>query len=184
MSQELSNQLSEAGSFFIYTFIELTILFLGVSFLVEILNLFINPTKIQKVMSSSKGGYLISSALGSITPFCSCSTIPLTLGLLKARAAFGPIMTFLFTSPLLNPIIIVVFWTAFGYEVTLIYGFIAFFVSILAGFTLEKFGFEKYIKKEIFQADEVAASCCDTEVKQKSKVQTSCCNTKPSFTLQ
>jgi len=163
MSQELSNQLSEAGSFFIYTFIELTILFLGVSFLVEILNLFINPTKIQKIMSSSKGGYLISSALGSITPFCSCSTIPLTLGLLKARAAFGPIMTFLFTSPLLNPIIIVVFWTAFGYEVTLIYGFIAFFVSILAGFTLEKFSFEKYIKKEIFKADGAAASCCDTK---------------------
>ncbi len=183
MSQELSNQLNEAGSFFIYTFIELAILFLGVSFLVEILNLFINPTKIQKVMSSNKGGYLISSALGSITPFCSCSTIPLTLGLLKARAAFGPIMTFLFTSPLLNPIIIVVFWSAFGYEVTLIYGFMAFFVSILAGFTLERFSFEKYIKKEIFEADEVAASCCDTELKQEYKVQTSCCNTKPAFTV-
>jgi len=177
MSQELLNQLYEAGAFFIYIFVELTILFLGVSFLVEILNLFINPAKIQKVMSSSKGGYLISSALGSITPFCSCSTIPLTLGLLKARAAFGPIMTFLFTSPLLNPIIIVVFWSAFGYEVTLIYGFMAFFVSILAGFTLERFGFEKYIKKEIFQADEVAVSSCNT------KGQTSSCNTKAAFTV-
>jgi len=184
MSQELSNQLSEAGSFFIYTFIELAILFLGVSFLVEILNLFINPRKIQKVMSSNKSGYLISSALGSITPFCSCSTIPLTLGLLKARAAFGPIMTFLFTSPLLNPIIIVVFWSAFGYEVTLIYGFIAFFVSILAGFTLERFSFEKYIKKEIFEADEVAATSCGTDFKKEDKTQSSSCSTSTSFTLE
>lgn len=178
MSPELLNHLKEAGSFFIYNFIELAILFLGVSFLVEIINLFINPTKVQKVLSSNKGGYLISSALGSITPFCSCSTIPLTLGLLKAKASFGPIMTFLFTSPLLNPIIIAVFWSSFGYEVTLIYGFIAFFVSILAGYTLEKFGFEKYIKKEIFETDNETVSCCDSTKKEEVKVETSCCTTQ------
>ena len=177
MSPEFLEHLSHAGYFFVYNFIELAVLFLGVSFLVEIINLFINPTKVQKVLSSNKGGYLISSALGSITPFCSCSTIPLTLGLLKARASFGPIMTFLFTSPLLNPIIIAVFWSAFGYEVTLIYGFIAFFVSMLAGFTLEKLGFEKFIKKEIFAADNVAeASCCDAPKEEPKKEESSCCS--------
>ena len=137
MSETLLNHLIEAGYFFIYNFIELAILFLGVSFLVEVINLFINPEKVQKVLSSNKGGYFIASILGSITPFCSCSTIPLTVGLLKARASFGAVMTFLFTSPLLNPIIIVVFWSAFGFEITLIYSFIAFFVSIFAGFILE-----------------------------------------------
>ncbi|MFA7084258.1 MAG: permease [Arcobacteraceae bacterium] len=193
MSPELLDHLSKAGYFFIYNFIELAILFLGVSFLVEIINLFVNPAKVQNILSSNKGGYLIASALASITPFCSCSTIPLTLGLLKARASFGPIMTFLFTSPLLNPIIIAVFWSAFGYEVTLIYGLIAFFVSIFAGYTLERFGFEKFIKKEIFSADEAATSCCDSTPKQKTKeettsccsilvapvVQTSCCDSTP-----
>lgn len=178
MSPETLEHLSHAGSFFIYNFLELAVLFLGVSFLVEIINLFINPTKVQKVLSSNKGGYLIASALGSITPFCSCSTIPLTLGLLKARAAFGPIMTFLFTSPLLNPIIIAVFWSAFGYEVTIIYGFIAFFVSMLAGYTLEKLGFERFIKKEIFSADEAPASCCDATPKKEVEETTSCCTPK------
>ncbi|QKJ23649.1 permease [Poseidonibacter lekithochrous] len=179
MNSELLKHLEEAGYFFVFNFIELAVLFLGVSFLVEIINLFINPQKVQKVLSSNKGGYLIASALGSITPFCSCSTIPLTLGLLKARAAFGPIMTFLFTSPLLNPIIIAVFWSAFGYEVTIIYALIAFFVSILAGFTLEKLGFEKFIKKEIFAADkQEEASCCDSKEKKEVKVETSCCSTK------
>ena len=151
MNQELVSQLESSLSFFIYNFLELTILFLGISFLVEIINLYINPKKIQKILSSNKGGYFIASALGSLTPFCSCSTIPLTLGLIKARASFGPVMTFLFTSPLLNPIIIAVFWSAFGFKITIIYAMIAFFVSIFAGYTLEKFGFEKYIKKEMFQ---------------------------------
>jgi len=180
MTQITMTNLQEAGYFFIYNFIELAVLFLGVSFLVEIINLFINPQKVQKVLSSNKGGYLIASALGSVTPFCSCSTIPLTLGLLKARAAFGPIMTFLFTSPLLNPIVIAVFWSAFGYEITLIYGFIAFSVSILAGYTLEKFGFERFIKKEIFEDDKLSTSCSETPKNQPEVVQ-SCCSSEASF---
>jgi len=175
MSQETLNHLSEAGYFFVYNFIELAVLFLGVSFIVEIINLFINPAKVQKVLSSNKGGYLIASGLGAVTPFCSCSTIPLTLGLLKARASFGPIMTFLFTSPLLNPIIIAVFWSSFGYEVTIIYSLIAFFVSMFAGYALEKLGFEKYIKTEIFKDDAAAASCSVGSPKVETKEQTSCC---------
>jgi uncharacterized membrane protein YraQ (UPF0718 family) len=185
MNEDILNQLSEAGSFFIYGFMELSILFLGVSFLVEVINVFVSPQKVKKVLSSNKGGYLIASSLGSLTPFCSCSTIPLTLGLLKAKAAFGPIMTFLFTSPLLNPIVITVFWSAFGYEVTLTYALIAFFVSIFSGFVLEKFGFEKFIKKEIFEEDQqMQSSCCDSSSPQTT---TACCddnnkNTTVSFT--
>jgi uncharacterized membrane protein YraQ (UPF0718 family) len=178
MTSEFVTQLSSAGSFFIYAFLELTILFLGVSFLVEVMNLYMNPQKVQKMLSSNKSGYLIASSLGSITPFCSCSTIPLTLGLIKAKASFGPIMTFLFTSPLLNPIVIAVFWTAFGYKITLTYALVAFFVSIFAGFILEKLGFEKYIKKEIFALDE-ATNTCTTP-----KEQTSCCDTKPFFSVK
>lgn len=179
MSETLLNHLIEAGYFFIYNFIELAILFLGVSFLVEVINLFINPEKVQKVLSSNKGGYFIASILGSITPFCSCSTIPLTVGLLKARASFGAVMTFLFTSPLLNPIIVVVFWSAFGFEITLIYSFIAFFVSIFAGFTLEKLGFEKFIKREVFDKKENPSS---TVFKPKKVNENSCCDTDILYT--
>jgi len=149
------NNIEEAISFFVFGFIELSVLFLGVSLLVEIINVFINPTKVQKVLSSSKGGYLIASLLGSMTPFCSCSTIPLTMGLIKAKAGFGPIMTFLFTSPLLNPIIIVVFYISFGLKITLAYALVAFLASLMAGFILEKLGFEKYIIRE----EEAVSSC-------------------------
>lgn len=153
----------EAGSFFIIGFLELSVLFLGVSLLVEVLNTLINPQKVQKILSSNKSGYLIASGLGSVTPFCSCSSIPLTIGLIKAKAGFGPIMTFLFTSPLLNPIVVIVFFIAFGLEITLVYSLVAFSASLLAGFTLEKLGFEKHIKDD-FKNEETA-----------------CCNTKPAF---
>ena len=134
-------------------FLELSILFLGVSFLVEILNVFMNPKKIQKMLSSSKGGYFSSlSSWFYLLLFCSCSTIPLTLGLLKARAAFGPIMTFLFTSPLLNPIIVIVFWSAFGYQVTIGLCFNRFLHFNSCWFLLwKKLGFERFIKKRDFQ---------------------------------
>ncbi len=151
--------LQEALSFFIYNFLELSILFLAVSFLVEILNTFLKPEKVQRILSSKKSGYLIASGLGSITPFCSCSSIPLTIGLIKAKAGFGPIMTFLFTSPLLNPIVVVVFFITFGLEVTIIYALIAFMASLAAGYTLERLGFEKYIKKD---ESLVQTACCDT----------------------
>lgn len=172
MHEKLLNHLYEAANFFVYNFIELTVLFLGVSLIVEIISIYLNPTKVQKLLSSNKGGYLIASSIGSLTPFCSCSTIPLTIGLIKARASFGPIMTFLFTSPLLNPIIVAVFWSAFGFEITVVYSLIAFFVSILAGYTLEKLGFEKYIKRDEFE-DEQERSCetgsCNIEAKKASK---------------
>jgi len=182
MTTETQSHLQEALSFFIYNFLELALLFIGVSFLVEIINLYINPTKVQKILSSNKGGYIIASTLGSVTPFCSCSTIPLTLGLIKAKASFGAVMTFLFTSPLLNPIIIVVFWSAFGFEITIIYVMIAFFVSILAGYTLEKLGFEKYIKKEMFEEKNQNKPFTLKPIQNNN---TSCCNTPniQSFTI-
>lgn len=177
------NNLQEAISFFVFGFLELSVLFLVISFFVEVINIFINPQKIQKVLSSRKSGYLIASAMGAVTPFCSCSSIPLMMGLIKAKAGFGPIMTFLFTSPLLNPIIAVVFYITFGLKITLIYGAVALFASLLAGYILEKLGFEKYIKKEkedtasissksgfIFKATkEEINSCCTINTEDLSK---------------
>lgn len=177
--------LQEALSFFIIGFLELSVLFLGVSFLVEILNVFLNPNKVQKVLSSKKSGYFIASGLGALTPFCSCSSIPLTMGLIKAKAGFGPIMTFLFTSPLLNPIIVIVFYISFGLEITLVYSLIAFSVSLLAGFTLEKLGFEKYIKKEepkkaAFSVNANTESyCCSPKVQNfQTQKSSECCSVK------
>ncbi|WP_044836456.1 permease [Thalassomonas viridans] len=134
---------------------ELTVLFLLISYLVGVLQEYIPPSRIQSILSSKNGkGYVVAGFLGAITPFCSCSTIPFLKGLLRANAGFGTMMVFLFASPLLNPIIIGLFAVTFGLKVTAFYFVIAMGVSIIAGYLLEKLGFEKYIKPEAYIAPE------------------------------
>lgn len=136
---------------FAFLAIELTVLFLLISYVVGVLQEYIPPSKIQSILSGKNGkGYLVAGLLGAITPFCSCSTIPFLKGLLRAKAGFGTMMVFLFDSPLLNPIIIGLFAVTFGLQVTAFYFAIAMGVSVIAGYTLEKLGFEKYIKAEAY----------------------------------
>jgi len=140
--------IKESAGFFLYTMAELAILFVGISFL-GVINEFLPQDKVQRWLSGRNGrGYLIGSALGGLTPFCSCSTIPVTVGLLRARAGFGPTMAFLFTSPLVNPIIIPLFLTLIGLQVTVVYAVIAIGMSIGISFILEQMGFSRYVKQE------------------------------------
>lgn len=178
MNPETLAMLKETASMFVFLAVELTLLFLAISYLVGILQAFITPQKIQALLSSRNGkGYVVAALLGSITPFCSCSTIPFLKGLLRARAGFGPMMVFLFASPLLNPIIIGLFVVTFGFKVALFYFVIAMGVSVIAGFALEKLGFEKYVREEAYEQSDVIVPCCNTD---PAPVISSCCYTKPA----
>ncbi|MPY23431.1 permease [Shewanella sp. YLB-07] len=161
MSPEILAMAREAANMFAFLATELIILFLVISYLVGVLQEFITPEKIQSILSSRNGkGYVIAALLGAITPFCSCSTIPFLKGLLRARAGFGPMMVFLFSSPLLNPIIIGLFVVTFGIKVAVFYFTVALVVAVTAGFVLEKLGFERYVRPEAYEAAE--ASSCGT----------------------
>lgn len=163
MNNQLLSMAQEAGHMFLFLAAELTVLFLAISYLVGVLQEFITPQKIQSILSSKNGrGYFVAALLGSITPFCSCSTIPFLKGLLRARAGFGPMMVFLFASPLLNPVIIGLFVVTFGFKVAIFYFAIAMLVSVVSGYVLEKLGFEKYVRQEAYQADSAQSSCSAT----------------------
>jgi len=154
--------LQQTLNMFAFLAVELTLLFLLISYLVGVLQLYIPPQKIQSILSAKKGkGYLVAALLGAITPFCSCSTIPFLKGLLRAQAGFGTMLVFLFASPLLNPIIIGLFAVTFGLKVTAFYFLVAMGVSVIAGYLLEKAGFEKYIKAEAYVQPQ-AKSCTST----------------------
>jgi uncharacterized protein len=157
------DKLLEAGQFFAFVFAEMVVLFIGISFLVGVLNEFITPDKAQRWLSSSKGrGYFIGAGLGALTPFCSCSTIPIMLGLLKAGAGFGPTMTFLISSPLLNPVIVILFVAAIGLAKTVLYMIMAISMAIAAGLILEKLGYLKHVDPKAISGG-AQAECCDKE---------------------
>jgi len=152
--------LKNAAGFFVFATAELTLLFIGISFLVGVINEFLPAEKVRNVLTARKGhGYFVGAGLGALTPFCSCSSIPITVGLLKAGAGFGPTMSFLFASPLVNPVIIVLFITAFGLKIAVIYSVLALGMAILAGYLLNSFGFEKYIKGDAINRP-IESACC------------------------
>lgn len=151
--------------FFLFVVTEMAILFVAVSFLVGIIQELLPAEKIKAVMSERRGrGYLIGAGLGALTPFCSCSTIPLTIGLLKARSGFGPTMAFLFTSPLVNPMLIALLWLALGMQFTLLYAAMAIMLAVSIAFLLQHFNFERFVNEDIYAPSQDCNSALATAI--------------------
>jgi uncharacterized membrane protein YraQ (UPF0718 family) len=142
------DHLLSVAKFFLYLAGELIVLFVGITFIVGLMLEFIPQEKVKRLLTRGwKGvGNVIGAGFGAITPFCSCSTIPVLLGLLESGVPFGVSMSFLIASPLLNPIIIGLFITLLGLKVTIIYILITFPAAVIIGMLLEKFGYAKYLK--------------------------------------
>ncbi len=154
---ELNNFVT-AGKIFLVIAGELILIFVAVSFLIGLLTEYLPPSRIRDYLSDKLTWvqYLLGAGLGALTPFCSCSTVPITAGLLKGGVPFGPVMSFLFSSPVLNPIIIALFLSLFGLQVTVFYVVVTFFGSMAAAALLAKMGMENQVKPLIG----LETSCC------------------------
>lgn len=121
---------------------------MGITFLVGIIEQTISEDKIRRMLSTKNKflGYINALILGTFTPFCSCSTVPILAGLLKVKAPFGPTMAFLFTSPFLDPAVIALMLALLGWKITLIYSMIVLIIPVIIAVLLDIFGFEKYVK--------------------------------------
>lgn len=150
------NTLLDTLQYFVLITLELIALFLIISAIVEIILMYIPAERIQKSLSG-KGllGNILGAAFGALTPFCACSTIPMTVGFLNAGVPFGSVMSFLISSPLLNPIIIGMLGALVGIKAAVIYFVIAFICSVLFGAILQRMGARKYVKSV-----RVKPSCC------------------------
>mgnify|MGYP006192802763 CR=1 FL=1 len=150
--------------------------FLLISLLVSVINYYLPASKVRKLLSGNRG-YGVAMALGAVTPFCSCSTLPMLLGLLKARAAFGPLMAFLITSPLLNPFVVALFWLTFGAKVTLLYSGSVLLTAAMAGYLLQRLRFERYIRQELLaeSGGGCASASADCNSAAPAAVSSSCC---------
>jgi uncharacterized membrane protein YraQ (UPF0718 family) len=142
-----------ALAFFKHIAGELVVLFIVISFLVALLQRYISQETIKRVLTKPRKGLqnIMGAALGALTPFCSCSTIPILVGLFKSGAPFGGTISFLIASPVLNPMIIILFTKFFGIKITAIYGAFTFVFSVLIGTLLEKLGMEDQIKNVTIQ---------------------------------
>lgn len=151
------NTLIDTLRYFVLITIELIALFVFISALVEIILMYVPEEKIRRRLSGAGVfGNIVAAGFGALTPFCACSTIPMTVGFLNAGVPFGSTMSFLVASPLLNPIILGMLGAMVGIKAMVAYFVIAFLCSILFGFLLEKIGAQKYVKNVRLKP----ASCC------------------------
>ena len=133
--------------FFALILTELVVLFLAISTLVGLVFEYVSDDTIRRWLSR-KGwlGNFLGAAFGAVTPFCSCSTIPMTVGFLRAGVPFGATMSFVLASPLLNPIILTMFLTMLGWKACVAYGVVTFVAAMVSGAALEALGFAKDVR--------------------------------------
>jgi uncharacterized membrane protein YraQ (UPF0718 family) len=142
------NTVSESIRYFAIIMAELASLFLGISFLVEVMRSYLPVEKVQKHLSSKKLLSCVAGGLfGAITPFCSCSTIPLLIGMFEAGVPFRATVSFLLASPLLNPIILGLFAAMFGIKITAVYAGSCLIFAIIAGLAWESLGLFEYVRR-------------------------------------
>ncbi|WP_232087576.1 permease [Campylobacter sp. 2014D-0216] len=158
---------------------EISILFILVSMFVAFVNEKYSKFFETHLKSDGFGSYVKAILLGALTPFCSCSSIPLLNAFLRAGVPLGVCMAYLITSPLINPIIIVMFIVSFGVKITLLYiGFLLGVILFLA------FGISKINTKVFFNDDFLnnelqegqINSCCSSAKSSQFFTQSSCCS--------
>ena len=140
--------LGTSVNFFIYDSIKILLLLLVINYFMAILRHYLPIEKLRDFLASRKWygvDYLLASIFGTITPFCSCSSIPLFIGFIEAGIPLGVTLSFLITSPLVNQVAVVLFAELFGWKITILYVISAMLLGIFGGFILGKLKLEKYV---------------------------------------
>jgi len=157
----MTANLLEAARWFVVMTAELVVLFLALSFLIGLLQAWVPEEKVRLVFEKRgpAGAYVAGAALGAITPFCTCSTIPVLAGLLRSGAPFGPTMTFLFASPLLDPVVLGLLAFVIGLKGAALYAVVIFVASIGMGALLAKLGLKSDLKEAVYRS-KGEEGCC------------------------
>ena len=134
------SQLASSLEFFVADIAKISFLMLAVIFSISFIRTFLPTDKLAKLFQKSKfrTAYFLAATLGAVTPFCSCSSIPLFIGFLEARAPIGVAFAFLATSPLVNEVVFAVMVGKFGWRIAGIYTASGIILGVIAGILIEK----------------------------------------------
>jgi uncharacterized protein len=145
--------LTEALRFFVFEFPKVMMLLTLIIFLVGIIRTYFTPERTRKALEGKKTftGNVMASALGIVTPFCSCSAIPLFLGFVEAGVPLGVTFSFLISSPMINEVAVVLLYGMFGWKVALIYVGTGLFIAIVAGWVIGLLKLEKWVEPWVYE---------------------------------
>ena len=164
------SHLAEALNFFIYDTIKILILLFIIIFLMGIVNSYFPIERVKNYLSRKKLyglEYLMASLFGTVTPFCSCSSVPLFIGFVSGGIPLGVTFAFLVTSPLVNEVAIGLFIGLFGLKTTAVYVVSGILLGTISGMILQSLKLEKYLSPWVKEILEKAQKDQDTFIQEK-----------------
>lgn len=149
---EQHTPLGEAVAFFVYDVPKILVMLAVIVFLVAIVRSFFPASRARQLLAGRKlyAGNVGAAGLGVVTPFCSCSAVPMFIGFVEAGVPLGVTFSFLLASPMVNELAIGLLIPVFGWKVTLAYVLSGLGVSILGGIIIGKLGLERYVEEYVY----------------------------------
>jgi uncharacterized protein len=145
--------LTEALRFFIFEVPKVLMLLILIVFIVGIIRTYFTPEKTRKALEGKSlfTGNVMAALLGIVTPFCSCSAIPLFLGFVQAGVPLGVTFSFLISAPMINEVAVILLFGLFGWKVALIYVVTGLVIAIFSGFIIGKLKLERHVEGWVYQ---------------------------------
>jgi uncharacterized membrane protein YraQ (UPF0718 family) len=151
---EQGSRFADVLGFFVYETVKIFLLLSVIIFAVSIIRSYFPPERTRKILLSHKNefiGNIFAALLGIVTPFCSCSAVPLFIGFVEAGVPLGVTLSFLISSPMVNEVAVVLLWGLFGWEITAIYVGTGLLVAIFGGFVIGKLKLEKWVEEYVYK---------------------------------
>lgn len=147
------SHLADAVNFFIYDTLKIFIMLSVIIFVVAIIRSYFPPEKTRKILSYKReyAGNIVAALLGIVTPFCSCSAVPVFIGFVEAGIPLGVTFSFLISSPMVNEVALILLWGMFGPGIALIYIATGLTVAIISGLVIGKLHLEKYVESYVYE---------------------------------
>ena len=154
---DLASKWGGSIHFFIYDVIKITILLCTLIYMISYIQSYFPPERSKKILGRFKGigANCISALLGTVTPFCSCSSIPLFIGFTSAGLPLGVTFSFLISSPMVDLGSLVLLMSIFGIKVAVLYVIVGLVIAVVGGTVIEKMHMEKYVEEFILNASSV-----------------------------
>ena len=151
---DLSDKWAGSLQFFIYDVIKITILLCFLIFIISYIQSYFPPERSKKILGRFHGIWanMVAALLGTVTPFCSCSSIPLFIGFTSAGLPLGVTFSFLISSPMVDMGSLVILMSIFGWKIAVIYVILGLVIAVAGGTLIEKLNMEKYVESFIFSA--------------------------------
>ncbi|WP_305768312.1 permease [Candidatus Epulonipiscium viviparus] len=154
---DITSKLGGSLQFFIYDVLKITVLLCVLIFIISYIQSYFPPERSKRILSKFKGisANIVSALLGTVTPFCSCSSIPLFMGFTSAGLPIGVTFSFLISSPMVDLGSLVLLMSIFGTKVAIVYVVVGLIIAVVGGTLLDKMGMAKHVESFILTANNI-----------------------------